>query len=160
MFCLSKGLASPVGSLLVGEADFIERARRVRKAMGGGMRQSGVLAACGLTSLREMIDRLAEDHANARRLAEGLNASGLVVPVDLDTVETNILIAELAPGVADPSQIPGALESRGLLCTSFPPRFIRLCTHCDVSTADVDAALGIIREVAAELGLAPVGSRT
>jgi len=115
------------------------------------MRQSGILAACGLISLNDMVDRLAEDHANARTLAAGLNASGLTVPLNLDTVETNIVIAELAPGLADPPKVPLALKERGLLCTTFPPRSIRLCTHKDVGVADVEAAIRIAGEVAQSL---------
>src|SRR5439155_13006079 len=90
-FCLSKGLAAPVGSLIVGTREFITRARRMRKLLGGGMRQVGVLAAAGLIALDRMVDRLAEDHQNARRLAEGLQGlPGL--RVDLSRVQTNIVI--------------------------------------------------------------------
>src|SRR5438128_4526843 len=94
MFCLSKGLSAPVGSMLAGKRDFIERARRARKMLGGGMRQAGVLAAAGLCSLNEMVARLAEDHANARRLVLGLDgAPGL--HIDLERVETNMVFADL-----------------------------------------------------------------
>src|SRR2546428_1165098 len=96
MFCLSKGLSAPVGSMLAGSTAFIERARRMRKMLGGGMRQAGVLAAAGLCALNEMVDRLAEDHVNARRLAEGLQGlSGF--DVDLSTVETNMVFGQCRP---------------------------------------------------------------
>jgi len=156
MTCLSKGLCSPVGSMLAGPEELIVRARRIRKAFGGGLRQAGILAACGLVSIHEMIDRLAEDHANARRLVAGLNASGLVVPLDLATVQTNILVAELAPGIADPATVPDFLAERGLLVTSFPPRSIRLCTHKDVDATSVEAAIDILTNAAVSLGVTPV----
>src|SRR5437867_7032698 len=96
MFCLSKGLSAPVGSMLAGSLDFIERARRMRKMVGGGMRQAGVIAAAGLCALNEMVDRLAEDHVNARRLAEGLQ--GLPsVDIDLSRVETNMVFGDCRP---------------------------------------------------------------
>src|SRR5438132_3486098 len=96
MFCLSKGLSAPVGSILAGSAEFIERARRMRKMVGGGMRQAGVLAAAGLCALNEMVDRLADDHANARRLAEGLQ--GLPgIDIDLARVETNMVFGDCRP---------------------------------------------------------------
>ena len=96
MFCLSKGLCAPVGSMLAGSRDFIDEARRVRKILGGGMRQAGILAAAGIVALNEMVDRLAEDHANARRLADGLaNIPGIAI--EPETVETNILFFALAP---------------------------------------------------------------
>lgn len=151
MTCLSKGLASPVGSMLAGPADLMERCRRIRKSFGGGLRQSGILAACGLVSLRSMVDRLADDHANARQLAEGLNQTGLVKPVALSTVQTNIIIAELAPHLPDLSVVQQLLSDRGLLVTSFPPRFVRLCTHKDVDQAAVQAALQILFETAGSL---------
>lgn len=156
MTCLSKGLCSPVGSMLAGPEELIVRARRIRKSFGGGLRQAGILAACGLVSIRQMVARLAEDHVNARRLAEGLNASGLVVPLDLSTVQTNIMVAELAPGINDPGRIPELLAKRGLLVTSFPPRSIRLCTHKDVDASSVEAAIGILNTAGVSLGVAPV----
>ncbi|MEO7995080.1 MAG: GntG family PLP-dependent aldolase [bacterium] len=155
MFCLSKGLASPVGSMLVGSSELMERCRKIRKAMGGGLRQAGLLAACGLVSMSQMVDRLAEDHKNARHLAAGLNASGLVIPVDLETVESNIVIAELDPFFTDLGAVVAALGAAGLACTSFPPRAVRFCTHKDVSAADVDTAIATISRVAAELGRSP-----
>ncbi|HYE79279.1 MAG TPA: GntG family PLP-dependent aldolase [bacterium] len=153
MFCLSKGLCAPVGSMLVGPADFLERARRVRKAMGGGLRQAGILTACGLVGLHDMVDRLADDHANARTLAEGLNASGLIEPLDLATVQTNIVIAKLAESAPALPDVVARFAAHGLLCTSFPPRSIRLCTHKDVDATAVAEAIRIAGAVAEELGL-------
>src|SRR5262249_25543440 len=102
MFCLSKGLCAPVGSMLAGAREFVTEARRMRKALGGGMRQAGILAAAGVVALTEMVERLAEDHATARRLAEGLaNIPGIVV--EPEAVETNILVF----GVAGPDGRPG-----------------------------------------------------
>jgi threonine aldolase len=135
--CLSKGLCSPVGSVLCGTKDFIEQARRWRKRLGGGMRQAGILAACGLVSLNQMIDRLAEDHANAKRLAEGLQGlPGL--NVDMLEVETNIVLihTQLA---AD--QWQDKLEATGVRCFSVAANRLRCVLHADVSAAGVEFAI-------------------
>ncbi|CCO08615.1 low-specificity L-threonine aldolase [Desulforamulus hydrothermalis] len=144
MFCLSKGLAAPVGSLLAGSRDFIQRARKYRKALGGGMRQAGVLAAAGLVALK-MVDRLAEDHSHARRLAEGMaRLPGL--KVDLARVQTNIVVAEVpAPGTA--AHLVSELHRRGIKCAAFGPGTIRLVTHKDVSAADIDYTLQVMAEI-------------
>ncbi|GAB6159234.1 low-specificity L-threonine aldolase [Desulfotomaculum varum] len=144
MFCLSKGLAAPVGSLLAGSRDFIQRARKYRKALGGGMRQAGVLAAAGLLALK-MVDRLAEDHSHARRLAEGL-ARLPGIKVDLTRVQTNIVVAEVpAPGTA--AHLVGELHRRGIKCAAFGPTTIRLVTHKDVSAEDIDYTLQVMAEI-------------
>jgi len=142
--CLSKGLRAPVGSVLCGPADFIDRARLWRKRMGGGMRQAGILAACGILSLTRYVDRLAEDHANARRLAEGL-AELPGFEVDLETVQTNIVQVGL-PGEAAIWQ--ARLHAEGVWCLPTGPRRIRLVTHADVTKSDVDRALAIFRQLA------------
>ncbi len=143
MFCLSKGLAAPVGSLLAGTKAFIERARKYRKALGGGMRQAGVLAAAGLVALRR-IPELAEDHYNARILAEGLaGVEGL--KVDLSTVQTNIIVAETI-GLTS-TEVITALGKRGVRCVSFGPRLVRFVTHKDVNRNDIAYALKVAREV-------------
>src|SRR6478672_9562263 len=112
-FCLSKGLAAPVGSILAGDAAFISRARRLRKMVGGGMRQAGIIAAAGIVALEQMVDRLAEDHANARRLAEGLaQLPGL--EVDPDEVETNIVMVQVADERIDPKRFVAGLAERGV----------------------------------------------
>ncbi len=137
MFCLSKGLACPVGSILCGSAEFIALARQSRKLVGGGMRQAGVLAAPGVVALESMIDRLAEDHANARILAEGL--AGLPgVTIDLPAVETNIVIFTVETG-APP--FLAAIAEEGILALPVGPDRVRMITHCDISRADVEEAL-------------------
>ena len=142
MFCLSKGLGAPVGSMLVGSAELMARARLFRKALGGGMRQAGILAAAGLIALEKMPRRLHEDHANARMLAESLsNLEG--VEIDLDSVETNIVIFRLTGGRSAP-ELVAQLKQRGILASAFGPHAIRLVTHLDVSRAnciDVTEAL-------------------
>lgn len=143
MFCLSKGLAAPVGSLLVGSRDFIAEARRYRKLLGGGMRQAGVLAAAGLVALEMMVDRLAEDHANARRLAEGIAAiPGL--KVDMETVQTNMVMVDIADGRWTAAALVQALKQEGVLCNDTGPRRIRMVTHKDITAADVELALDAI----------------
>ena len=141
--CLSKGLGAPVGSVLAGTAEAIRQARRHRKTLGGGMRQAGVLAAAGLVALRTMRDRLVDDHARARRLAEGLaDLPGL--RVDLGSVQTNIVHAGTAPGAAA-AWVRG-LGERGVKIIDMGPSTIRFVTHCDVGDGDVDAALRAVRD--------------
>jgi threonine aldolase len=155
MFCLSKGLAAPVGSLLVGNADFVQEARRVRKMLGGGMRQVGVLAAAGIVALTEMVDRLGEDHARARRLAEGLAALP-GVELDAARIRTNIIVLRLAgERVAGPRSLPpsqrfvGGMRERGVLCGAFGTHEVRMVTHYEIGDADADAALAAARQVMA-----------
>ena len=145
MFCLSKGLCAPVGSILVGSRRFIERARSVRKMLGGGMRQAGVIAAAGLIALEEMPKRLHEDHANARLLAEGV-AKLPKVDIDLATVQTNIVIFSIG-GVHDVAPLLGLLKKRGVLAGSAAANQIRFVTHKDVSKAECEEALKITAEV-------------
>ncbi|NLO87031.1 MAG: low-specificity L-threonine aldolase [Firmicutes bacterium] len=142
MFCLSKGLAAPAGSLLVGPRDFIARARKYRKMVGGGMRQAGVLAAAGLVALDKMRLRLAEDHANARRLAEGLAVLG--AELDLDTVQTNIIRFNV-PGSA--AGFVRDLRVRGILANAQGAHSVRFVTHYQVSAQDVDTVLKACREL-------------
>ncbi len=146
-FCLSKGLAAPVGSLVCGSRELILRARRVRKMLGGGMRQVGVLAAAGLVALESMVDRLAEDHANARRLAEG--AARLPrVRLDLGKVQTNIVIFHLdRPGGA-PELVTGSV-ARKIKIHQIGPTSIRCVTHKDVDADDIGRALDAFREITA-----------
>ena len=131
MFCLSKGLCAPVGSMLVGSKELMEQARIYRKALGGGMRQVGVLAAAGLIALEQMPARLHEDHANARLLAEAL-AQIECVEIDLDSVETNIVIFKVTHGVCA-TNVVERLKARGILTSTLGPSMIRLVTHHDVS---------------------------
>ena len=137
--CLSKGLSAPVGSVLCGTRAFVERARAVRKALGGGMRQAGVLAAAGLVALRTMRGRLVEDHARARRLAEGLAANPRF-SLDPSLVETNILFVRWK-GEGPAAAAAAALKERGVLCLATAPDTLRLLTHADVDDGDVDRAL-------------------
>ncbi len=148
MFCLSKGLGAPVGSVLVGSAKAIERARVFRKALGGGMRQAGVLAAAGLIALDEMPKRLAEDHANARLLADAV-AKEPSVEIDMDSVETNIVIFRLR-GEADAGAFCASLKQKGVLASAIGPHAVRFVTHYDVSRTACEEAAGV---VAAELRL-------
>jgi threonine aldolase len=146
-FCLSKGLGAPVGSLVCGSGEFVARARRVRKMLGGGMRQVGVLAAAGLVALESMVDRLAEDHDHARRLgAEVAKLPG--IRIDLESVQTNIVIfhVERAGGAGD--LVTGAL-ARKVKIHQIGPTSIRCVTHKDVDGEDVDRALEAFREIMA-----------
>jgi len=144
MFCLSKGLGAPVGSMLVGSAELMARARLFRKALGGGMRQAGILAAAGLIALEKMPGRLHEDHANARLLAESL-ANLEHVSIDLDSVETNIVIFRLTGGLSA-AEIVKRLKERGILASAFGPAAIRLVTHFDVDRAACVAVAGALAE--------------
>lgn len=139
MFCLSKGLGAPVGSMLLGPKDFIEEARRWRKLLGGGMRQAGVLAAAGLVALEEMPPRLHEDHANAQRLAQGV-AELPGVRIDPERVVTNIVIFDVSETGMVADEICARLRERGVLASGFGSS-IRMVTHYDVSSADIDRAL-------------------
>jgi threonine aldolase len=149
MFCLSKGLGAPVGSLLVGSKEFITEARSVRKALGGGMRQAGILAAAGLIALEEGPKRLHEDHANAKYLAEGL-AQIAGVKIDLATVQTNIVIFDVSGTGMVAGDIVGKLKDRGVMCGSINPQLIRFVTHCNVSRKDCEQALKAMESVCAE----------
>src|SRR5438105_912103 len=154
MFCLSKGLSAPVGSMLAGRADFIERARRMRKMVGGGMRQAGVLAAAGLCALNEMVDRLAEDHVNARRLAEALQ--GLPgIDVDRSTVETNMVFGECRPPLSARQFIDRCRPAGVLLDQASPYRW-RMVTHRGVSADDVDYAAAAVRRLFSEPATTPL----
>jgi threonine aldolase len=145
-FCLSKGLSAPVGSLACGSAEFIRRARRQRKLLGGSMRQAGVLAAAGIVALETMVDRLAEDHANARRLAEGL-ARLPEIKLDPERVPTNIVIFELVPDALSPAELAKGLAVRGIKIGAIGGRRMRAVTHGGIETRDIDNALSAVREV-------------
>ena len=154
MFCLSKGLSAPVGSILAGSAGFIERARRMRKMVGGGMRQAGVLAAAGLCALNEMVDRLADDHANARRLAEGLQ--GLPgIDIDLARVETNMVFGDCRPPLTAGEFIERC-RSVGVLLDQASPSRWRMVTHRGVTSDDVDYAVTALRRLYGEPTVSPL----
>jgi threonine aldolase len=150
MFCLSKGLGAPIGSLLVGDAEFIREARRLKVLYGAGWRQAGIMAAAGLIALAEGPKRLHEDHANARRLAEGVAE---IVPeaVDPARVATNIVFADVTGTGHEAGEWRERLAAAGVLVTMVAGR-IRMLTHADVTAADIDAALAAWRKVAADLG--------
>ena len=152
-FCLSKGLAAPVGSLVAGESAFIARVRRQRKLLGGDMRQSGVIAAAGLVALNTMTDRLPEDHRRARTLAEGLSAiPGLTV--DLETVQSNIVVTRTGPSL-DKAAFAMALKDAGVLVSDYGLRGLRMVTHYEISDEDVRSALGVIARVASAMATEP-----
>jgi threonine aldolase len=145
MFCLSKGLGAPVGSMLLGSRGFIDEARRWRKILGGGMRQAGVLAAAGLIALEESPKLLPEDHANARRLAEGL-AEIKGITIDPEMVVTNIVLFDVSETALGADEICERLKERGVLASGFGSS-IRMVTHYDVSGADIETTLREIRAV-------------
>lgn len=146
MFCLSKGLSAPVGSLVAGSKEWISRARKYRKLLGGGMRQAGVLAAAGIVALEKMVDRLAEDHANARLLGEGL-AQIPGIKLDLATVQTNMVTFEIEKPGLDGAAFVRELLVRGVKANATGPRRIRFVTHKDVNREDVLTALKVVEEI-------------
>ncbi len=146
MFCLSKGLGAPVGSMLVGSREFIEKAHVYRKLFGGGMRQVGVLAAAGLVALEESPQRLHEDHANARYLAEGL-AQIPGISVDPKKVQTNIIIFDVRGTGRTAGEVCAELAKRKVLAGPTDKFAIRMVTHCDVDRAAIARALAALREI-------------
>lgn len=149
MICLSKGLCAPVGSVLCGSSEFIAEARRYRKQVGGGMRQAGILAAAGIVALEHMIERLADDHHLAGRLADRLRDIPALA-LDAETPSTNMVYFHLGAGAKlTPEQLAGALAERGVLTGYDELGHFRLVTHYWVSAADVDKAAGMIREALA-----------
>jgi threonine aldolase len=137
--CFSKGLGAPVGSVLAGSRELIDEARRYRKMLGGGMRQVGVLCAAALHALEHHRVRLADDHANARRLAEGLAALPRVT-LDLSSVQTNLVIFDVSGMTA--SELARRAASYGVRVNAIAPQRLRAVTHLDVSTREIDDALG------------------
>jgi threonine aldolase len=158
-FCLSKGLACPVGSVVVGDTDFAWKARRARKLIGGGMRQVGVLAAAGLVALRDgtdgMIDRLAEDHANARRLATGLADLPGIVGLDPARVRTNFVFFELSRADVR-MRFLDALKNEGVLMIDYPGGDrVRAVTHYGIDESQIDESIAAVRRALHSVGLAP-----
>lgn len=146
-FCLSKGLGAPVGSLVVSQRSLIDRMRPLRRMYGGGMRQAGVLAAAGIYALEHNIDRLTDDHVNAKRLADALEKIP-GVSVNPSHVQTNIVVFEVA-GSRSASDIVASLKNAGVLLNAVGPRSFRAVTHLDVSPADIDKAVDIFHTVLA-----------
>jgi threonine aldolase len=144
--CFSKGLGAPVGSIVAGTAPFIRRCHRFRKMFGGAMRQAGILAAAALYALDHNVERLAEDHAHARRLAEGI--AGLPgLRLDPDTVETNIIIFELDSRLGTAADFVAQLRTRDVWLLATAPQKARAVTHLDVSTAQIDQAIAAFRAI-------------
>lgn len=144
MFCLSKGLSAPVGSLVCGTSDFITDARRARKVVGGGMRQAGIIAAAGIVALKEMTDRLVEDHVRAKRLAEALAE---IRGIGVSPVTTNILYFQIgAEGSRSAEEIESELAKRGVLVNSRGGGRFRAVTHCGIDDGDIDQAILVIQE--------------
>jgi len=143
MFCLSKGLGAPVGSMLCGSRDFILEARKTRKLLGGTMRQAGVLAAAGIVAIEQQRDRLAQDHQHARLLAENI-ADNTKLKIDLETVQTNIVRLDVSPSGRDAKTFQQLLESKGLKANTVSDRFIRMVTYREIGRADVLKAAEIV----------------
>ncbi|QXC37111.1 low-specificity L-threonine aldolase [Aeromonas sp. FDAARGOS 1410] len=139
--CLSKGLGAPVGSLLVGDRDFIARARRLRKMVGGGMRQAGMLAQAGLFALEQHVARLADDHRRAKRLAEGLVALP-GIELDLSLVQSNMVFLRLAKG--EPAQLLAFMKERGILFSGYGE--LRLVTHLQINDDDIEEVIDAFTE--------------
>jgi len=156
MMCFSKGLGAPVGSILVGPAELVQRARRVRKRWGGGMRQAGLLAAACLHALDHHIERLADDHRRARALAAGWRA---VPGVRVAEPDTNIVLAELEHPALERGAVLEALEARGVRLIGFGARRVRAITHLDVDDAGIARAIEVFGEVVAGLSSGAVKSR-
>jgi threonine aldolase len=149
MVDLTKGLSCPLGALLVGSTAFIEEARFRRRLVGGGMRQAGVIAACGIVAFEDLLDRTLDDHRSARRLADGLAAiDGFTI--DLASVETNMTYVDVS-GLGPSTEVVAALRAAGVIVSDRPPRQIRLVTHLQITDELIDAALARMAEVAAGL---------
>lgn len=150
-FCVSKGLSAPFGSVLCGSSAFIERARAYRRMVGGAMRQAGVMAAAGIIALDTMVDRLADDHRRAKKIAEGVHA---VDPrlTDPHTVETNIIMLDIERTGVDAKTWIAALDKHGLKAGAWSRKSLRLVTHRHIDDAAVEKVPGIVRTALAELG--------
>jgi len=145
-FCLSKGLSAPIGSVVCGSKRFIAQARRIRKVLGGGMRQSGIIAAAGIVALEEMPARIAEDHKNARRLAEGIaRIKGL--SIDLAKMQTNIVYFQLTSEQLTAEKLVTGLTKKGIRLLSVGPRRLRAVTHYGIAAGDIDLTTAALREL-------------
>lgn len=145
-FCLSKGLSAPVGSVLCGSQEFVSEARRARKILGGGMRQAGIIAAAGIVALEQMVDRMADDHANARRLAEGLaEIPGIVI--NPETVQTNIVYFDLGTEAITVQDLLAGLEREGVRILDTGPSRFRAVTHYGIEREDIETALAAFQRV-------------
>ncbi|WP_409250902.1 low-specificity L-threonine aldolase [Bacillus sp. SCS-153A] len=143
--CLSKGLGAPVGSIIAGSKDFIKKARKWRKRLGGGLRQAGIIAAPGLYALNNMRERLAVDHDNAKLLAEGLNSLDKLKIAN--SVDTNIVVADVTGLGVTSAQFTEKLKEEGVLAVTFGPSLVRFTTHFDVSREDIDRAISVVHKI-------------
>jgi len=150
MFCLSKGLSAPVGSLVVGSQEFIDKARRVRKMLGGGMRQAGIIAAPGIIALEKMVDRLKDDHRNARILAEGL-AKLEGISINMETVQTNIVILDVHGLGVTSDQFIAKLKEQGVKASNYGKTLVRMVTHRGIEREDIQYALTATENVVKEM---------
>ncbi|MDQ0207751.1 low-specificity L-threonine aldolase [Alkalicoccobacillus murimartini] len=146
--CLSKGLGAPVGSIIAGSSEFITKARKWRKRLGGGLRQSGILAAPGIIALTEMMDRLEEDHEHASWLAEQVNTTPLLRVVG--EVETNILMMDVSETGLTSKQFVDLLKENGILANAFAPTIVRLVTHYDVSKEAIEQTANVLKQITSE----------
>jgi threonine aldolase len=149
MFCLSKGLSCPVGSLVVGTREFIDKARKMRKVLGGGMRQAGIIAAPGIIALEKMIDRLEEDHVNAKRLAEGI-AKIASIAVDMERVQTNMVLFDINGLGVDDELFLSKLKKNGVLALTSAKNKVRMVTHRGIEKEHVEKAVAAVANVADE----------
>jgi threonine aldolase len=146
MFCLSKSLSCPIGSLLVGTNNFIEKARKIRKLLGGGMRQAGIIAAPGIIALEEMIDRLKDDHKNARHLAEGISKiEG--IQIDLNRVQTNIVCFDVGNLELSAETFVMKLKENGVLALPLTEKKVRMVTHRGIESKDIEKSIEVIENV-------------
>ncbi|MTI49012.1 MAG: low-specificity L-threonine aldolase [Firmicutes bacterium] len=146
MFCLSKGLSAPVGSILAGDRDFINKARRFRKMLGGGMRQAGVIAAAGIIALEKMTDRLYEDHENIIKLANGLEKiEG--ISIDRDTIHTNILMINIKDTGFISEELVEKMNEKGILASSITNEIIRFVTHRHINESDINESINRIKNI-------------
>jgi threonine aldolase len=146
MFCLSKGLGCPLGSIVVGSKEFIEKANISRKRLGGGMRQAGVIAAAGIYALENNIERLADDHANAKYLAEKINEDIHGLQVDMKTVESNMVYIDHTPSGLDTIEVLKRFKGNGVIVSGRPPKHVRMVTNLNHDRAIIDEALERIRK--------------
>jgi len=139
-FCLSKSLAAPIGSLLVGSEELIERSRRFRKMLGGGMRQAGIIAAPGIIAMTKMVSRLKEDHRNARALAKEIQALD-IMKIDMESVQTNIVVADVSPMGISAQEFTLRAKEKGVLVSVFGPRTVRFVTHYGIDEGDIEEVI-------------------
>ena len=144
-FCLSKGLCAPVGTIITGRSDFIAKARKYRKMLGGGMRQAGILAAAGIVGLTSMVDRLSEDHENARQLAEELASAGF--SIDLSTVQTNIVMVDVSRMGVKAADFAAKLKKAGVLASVFGEYRIRMVTHHGITTVEIGTVVDTLNRL-------------